>query len=163
MKKYLYLFLWLHWVLAAACGQLGDVWVPEHAGSVVVPRQPPVGDGACVLCTARGILSNWTTTEVPGPWTFNWSFLVLAPTCTLSHLIMTDSLWPVDCSPPDSSVRGILQARILEWTAMPSSRGSSWPRVWTSISCVSCIGRQILYHWHHLGSPTDIYILLYIK
>ena len=35
---------------------------------------------------------------------------------------------PMDCSPPGSSVRGILQARILEWVAMPSSRGSSWPR-----------------------------------
>ena len=35
---------------------------------------------------------------------------------------------PMDCSPPGSSVHGILQARILEWVAMPSSRGSSKPR-----------------------------------
>ena len=35
---------------------------------------------------------------------------------------------PMDCSPPGSSVHGILQARILEWVAMPSSRGSSQPR-----------------------------------
>ena len=36
------------------------------------------------------------------------------------------TLWdPMDCSPPGSSVHGILQARILEWVAMPSSRGSS--------------------------------------
>ena len=35
---------------------------------------------------------------------------------------------PMDCSPPASSVHGILQARILEWVAMPSSRGSSRPR-----------------------------------
>ena len=35
---------------------------------------------------------------------------------------------PMDCSPPSSSVPGILQARILEYTAMPSSRGSSRPR-----------------------------------
>ena len=41
---------------------------------------------------------------------------------------------PVDCSPPDSSVHGILQARILEWVPMPSSRGSSWPRDRTCIS-----------------------------
>ena len=39
---------------------------------------------------------------------------------------------------------GILQARILEWVAVPSSRGSSWSRDRT---CVSCIGRQILYLW----------------
>ena len=35
---------------------------------------------------------------------------------------------PMDCSPPGSSVHGILQARILEWVAIPFSRGSSWPR-----------------------------------
>ena len=35
---------------------------------------------------------------------------------------------PMDCSPPGSSVHGILQARILEWVAMPSSRGTSQPR-----------------------------------
>ena len=34
----------------------------------------------------------------------------------------------MDCSPPGSSVRGILQARTLEGVASPSSRGSSWPR-----------------------------------
>ena len=35
---------------------------------------------------------------------------------------------PMDCSPPGSSVHGILQARILEWAVMPSSGGSSQPR-----------------------------------
>ena len=44
---------------------------------------------------------------------------------------------PMDCSPPDSSVQGILQARILEWVAIPFSRGSSWPRAWTRVSCVA--------------------------
>ena len=39
-----------------------------------------------------------------------------------SCLILCD---PMDCSPPGSSVHGILQARILEWVAMPSSKGSS--------------------------------------
>ena len=42
----------------------------------------------------------------------------------------------MDCSPPGSSVHGILQARILEWVAMPSSRGSSRPRDPTHISCI---------------------------
>ena len=41
---------------------------------------------------------------------------------------------PVDCCPPASSLHGILQARILEWVAMPSSRGSSWARDWTRVS-----------------------------
>ena len=46
---------------------------------------------------------------------------------------------PMHCSPPGSSAHGILQARILEWAAMPSSRGSSQPRNWTHVSYVSCI------------------------
>ena len=53
---------------------------------------------------------------------------------------------PVDCSPPCSSVHGTFQARIPEWVAISSSRGSSWPRDWIHISYVSCIGRWILYH-----------------
>ena len=59
---------------------------------------------------------------------------------------------PMDCSPPGSSVHGILQTRILEWVAMPSSRGSSWPRDWACVSCGSCIagGFFIPSHW---GSP----------
>ena len=51
---------------------------------------------------------------------------------------------PIDCSLPGSSVHGILQARILEWVAMPSSRGSSQPRDRTHISYISCIGRWLL-------------------
>ena len=59
---------------------------------------------------------------------------------------------PMDCSPPGSSVRGIVQVRILEWVAMPSSRGFFQPRDQTCISYISCLGRRVLYHLHHLGS-----------
>ena len=58
---------------------------------------------------------------------------------------------PMDCSPPGSSVRGTLHARILEWVAVSYSRGSSWPRDAAGISYISCIGRQVFCHWHHLG------------
>ena len=53
---------------------------------------------------------------------------------------------PMDCSQPDSCVHGILWVRILEWIAISYSRGSSQPKDWTHVSCVSCIGRQILYY-----------------
>ena len=56
---------------------------------------------------------------------------------TKSCLTLCD---PMDCCWPGSPVRGISQARILEWVALSFSRGSSWPRNWT------CIGRRILYH-----------------
>ena len=59
---------------------------------------------------------------------------------------------PMDCSSPGSSVHGIFRARILEWVAISSSRGSSWSRYRTGLSCISCFGRQVLYHWCHLGS-----------
>ena len=45
---------------------------------------------------------------------------------------------PMDCSLPGFSVHGILQARILEWAALPSSRGSSRPRDQTQVSCFAC-------------------------
>ena len=53
---------------------------------------------------------------------------------TQSCLTLCD---PVNSSPPSSSVRGILQASLLEWVAISSSRGSSWPRDWTCVSCIS--------------------------
>ena len=44
---------------------------------------------------------------------------------------------PIDCSPPGSSVHGILQARILEWVAIPFFQGSSRPRKWAHVSCIA--------------------------
>ena len=52
---------------------------------------------------------------------------------------------PMDWDPQRSSVHGILQARILEWVVISSSRGSSQPRDRTWISCVSCDCRRISY------------------
>ena len=60
------------------------------------------------------------------------------------------TLWdPVHCSPPGSSVHGILQAKILEWVAIPFSRGSSWPGV--KPKSPAC--RQILYQLSQPGKP----------
>ena len=60
------------------------------------------------------------------------------------------------CSPPGSSVHGILQAGILEWVAIPFSRGSSWPRDWPWVSCLT----GGFFTPEHQGSP-HIYISLY--
>ena len=65
---------------------------------------------------------------------------------------------PMDCSPPDSHIHGILQARILEWVTMPTSSGSSPPRDWTAVSCVSCIAGDSLL-LSHLGSPIHVSML----
>ena len=68
---------------------------------------------------------------------------VLAQSC----LTLCD---PMDCSPPGSSLHGILQARLLQWVAMPFFRGSSRP--WDQTR-VSCIGRRVLYHLSHHFLP----------
>ena len=54
---------------------------------------------------------------------------------------------------PGSSVHGTSQTRILEWAAMPSSRGPSRPSARTHVSCISCIGRRILNCWDTREDP----------
>ena len=73
---------------------------------------------------------------------------------SLSCVQLFATLWTVALQ-ASLSMR-ILQARILEWVAMPSSRGPLQPRDWTLMSYVSCNGRRILYHYHNLGSPSLI-------
>ena len=73
-------------------------------------------------------------------------------TQTLPEQCMCAQLCPNLCDPtdgslPGSSVYGDFQAIILEWVAISFSGGSSQTRDGTHISCVSCIGKQILYPW----------------
>ena len=72
---------------------------------------------------------------------------ILCCCCLIAKLHQT--LWDsVDCSQPGSSVQGISQARTqYSWVAISFSRGSSWPRDWTPISCRTLILRRILSHW----------------
>ena len=89
------------------------------------------------LTSAGGFFTTWATRE--------------AQRCVSVRLLQLCLTLcdPMDYSPLGSSVHGILQARTLEWVAMPFSRGSSGPRNWTCISPVSpisCTGRRVLYH-----------------
>ena len=68
---------------------------------------------------------------------------------TSSCLTLCD---PKDYSPPGSSIHGILQARILEWVAMPVLRGSSNPRFWTCASCMPFIAGRF-FTAELLGKP----------
>ena len=85
-------------------------------------------------------------------WSYQGDTLRLGPMC--QWCVCAESLQ--SCLTLCNRVHGILQARILEWAAMPSSRGSSRPRDQSYISCVSCIGRQVFYHWRHLRSPWSV-------
>ena len=87
------------------------------------------------------ILINISTS--PSPSNFCWA-LTVSVRAKLLQLCLT-LCDPMDCSPLGTSVHGIFQARILEWVAIPLSRGSSWPRDWAQISYI-CIGRQVRDH-----------------
>ena len=94
-----------------------------------------------------------------------------ARVCVLSHVSCVWLCVPMDYSPPSSSVFGILQARILEWVAMPSSRRSSRLRDWTCVSvspsltgrfftanttrgAQACLCSHLFLHWNQLVHPT---------
>ena len=66
-----------------------------------------------------------------------------------SYVRLFATPWTVTCEA--SLSMGILQATVLEWVAMPSSKGSSRPRGQTRVSYSFCNGRWVLYHWLHLG------------
>ena len=78
---------------------------------------------------------------------FNGPSLEPIPSCVMLLLVQllscVDSFDPMNCSLPGSSVHRVLQARILEWVAIPFSRGSSQIRDQTFVSCT---GRWILYY-----------------
>ena len=89
------------------------------------------------ICKGQGLRAG-----MPGMYTVqHWEWCVCVCLVAQSCATLWDSL---NCSPPGTSVRGIFQARILEWVAISSSRGSSQPRDRTQVSCMSYIGRCIL-------------------
>ena len=118
-----------------------------------------------VSCIAGGFFTSWAIREAQaqGETPLFFSNIVVSglgvclnmperfPGCKMNKRMCAPSLnhvqlfcYPMDCSPPDLPVHGISQARVLKWVAIYFSNGSSQPRDWT---CVSCFGRQILYHW----------------
>ena len=74
-------------------------------------------------------------------------FLIGSLVCAKSLQLCPTLLNPMDCRLPGSSIHGTIQARILEWVAISFSRRSFPPRDQTCVSCITCIGRLILYHY----------------
>ena len=75
---------------------------------------------------------------------FYWDLALNQPRCVCSVTKSCPTVCdPMDCSPPSFSVHGIFQARVLEWVAIPFSRGSSRPR---DGNHASYIGRRVLNH-----------------
>ena len=88
----------------------------------------------------KSVLDDWQTFSV---WRdlLNKNHIVCVYVCVLVSQACLTLCDPMDCSPPGLSVHEILQARILEWVVIPFSRGSSWPRDQTRVSCIS--GRSL--------------------
>ena len=113
----------------------------------------PTRNQTCTPCIGGWSFNHWTTRETPsllseGDRIMSWHSQGRGA-CMGAHLFNRVWLWDlwIVCSPSGCSVHGIFQARILEWVAFSSSRGSSQTRDQTHLSCISCIGRWILYHW----------------
>ena len=82
------------------------------------------------------------------------------PVCSVAQSCLT--LYdPMHFCLQDFSVHGISWARILKWVAISSSRGSSQPKDRTRVSCISCIGRQILYYWTTHNLSIENYLLTF--
>ena len=94
---------------------------------------------SCISLQSKGLSRVFSSTTVG-----LYIFLKL-PVCVCVCVLALQS-WATLCNPMDhslpvSSVHGILQARILEWISVPSSRGSSWPRDQTFLSYDLCTGK----------------------
>ena len=113
--------LWVH--KYATHSHLGDLcpWWPH-----------PANFSHSCLCVA-GFFVLQVSCEGCFPWRSCLSMCV----CVLIAQSYPTLCDPIDCSPPVSSVLGISQARILEWVAIPFSRGSFWPRDRTWVSCIA--------------------------
>ena len=83
------------------------------------------------------------TPHVAYPWQVNpkLPYVPYIPHCAKSLQLCLTLCDPMNCSLPDSSVHGTLQARILEWVSMPSSRGYSQPEDQSHTFYASCIAR----------------------
>ena len=74
------------------------------------------------------------------------SFRDLKVLSNFFNLLLCVCVYVISCVWLFATLMGIFQAKILQLVAISYYRGSSWPRDQTWVSCVSCIGRQILYH-----------------
>ena len=112
-------------------------------------------NGTGVSCIAGGFFTNWTIREAPVGLSYYKNGVVIhwdreasryrfysvrsGCMCVLVAQLCPSLCDPTNCSLPGFSVHEILQARILEWIAIPFSRESFLPRDWTLVSCI--IGR----------------------
>ena len=112
------------------CPPYGMFFAQTFHIHLLLPKSLPVMSSQLPSKLPTSLSSIFHSLAPPAPFTW-FTFL-----CSSHHHLMFVSVTKscptlcnsMDCSPPGSSIYGILQARILEWTAIPFSRGFSWPR-----------------------------------
>ena len=98
----------------------------------------------CIQIGPQQMLVGWRNEKI--------AFAALFCCCCLVAKFCPTLCNPTDYTPRGSSVHGISQARRLEWVVISFSRGSSWPRTWTKVSCIAADSLPL----SHLGSPCSI-------
>ena len=117
------------------------------------------GQGSLACCSPWGCKELDTTDRLNHNSVCKVSIMFYGCTCAKSVQSCMTLCNSMDCSPPGSSVHGILQARILERVAISFSRRPSWPRDRTLVSHVFCIGRWVLYISTTWKAPSYLVLL----
>ena len=118
--------------------------------NVLAWRIPGTGEpGGLPSMGSHRVRHDWSDSAAEAA-AYNIVTLLICAVCVPCAQLYSSPCDPLNCSSPGSSVHGTLQARILEWVAIPCSRGTSRPRDQTQVSHCG----QILYRLSHQGSPT---------
>ena len=147
-------FFWLS-ILQMADRESSWLWATPWESKAVNSQ------GGCsykpMQMTFRGSIMMWASSYDKFPLICLYLY-----TCMLAQLLQSCPTLcnPMDCSPQGSSVHGILEARILEWVPMPSSRRFLQPRDWTNVSYISYIAGGV-FTAATLGKP-PIFMYLYL-
>ena len=138
-------------------GQDCNLWIlREHSSANTANKRKPVKQVMAHLYNRINAIEPLKNKAAPKSWnSMSWNHPqdIYSGCCCLAASHVWLFCDPINCSLPGSSIHGILQARILEWVAIPFSRGSSWPR---DRAWIYCIGRWILYHWPTREAPRYI-------
>ena len=124
-------------------------WIVGHlagAKQLVVVKNPHVWCQKCCECGHCLVLWFWAMAKFL--YTKKRLGILCLKVCACSVIQLCPTLCDsMDCSLPGSSVHGISQARILQWVAIFFSRGSSWPKDWNCVSCISSIAGRFFTLW----------------
>ena len=126
--------LWVQWLRIYASNVRGAASIPGLSTKIpYASRHSPLSQKK----KSNHLLLPWGKEEVVG---INWEIGIDIYTPKVKVLVIQSYLTlcdPMDCSPPGSFFHGIIQARIVEWVAIPFSRGSSQPRDWIQVSHIA--------------------------